>query len=207
MIKIFTTGGTIGGLEYENAEDKAGQRAIDISNFLETANISFEYKIETLFDKDSRHITGADRELLVDNIIQSKENKILITHGTYTMAETARFLGKLNLKKTIVLVGSFILGTVNYTDGKISTNSLNITAVSNVDGASSTKIRVTVIPKSNDVVPVRNQLLEIDLVNSTIAGSVDAQATTGKGYTVTSTGTTTTTSVSTTSSTPTSSAY
>lgn len=116
MIKIFTTGGTIGGLEYENAEDKSGQRAIDISNFLETANISFDYKIETLFDKDSRHITGADRELLVDNIIQSKENKILITHGTYTMAETARFLGKLNLEKTIVLVGSFILGTVNYTD-------------------------------------------------------------------------------------------
>ena len=98
-------------------------------------------------------------------------------------------------------------GTVDYVNGLISTGTLNITAVSNVDGASSTKIRVTVIPKSNDVVPVRNQLLEIDLVNSTISGSVDAQATTGKGYTVTSTGTTTTTSVTTTSSTPTSSAY
>ena len=55
--------------------------------------------------------------------------------------------------------------------------------------------------------PVRNQILEIDLVNSTVGGSVDAQATTGKGYTVTSTGTTTTTTVSTSSSTPTSSAY
>ena len=98
-------------------------------------------------------------------------------------------------------------GTVDYVNGTISIGTLNITAVSNVDGASSTKIRVTVIPKSNDVVPVRNQLLEIDLVNSTIGGSVDAQATTGKGYTVTSTGTTTTTSVTTTSSTPTSSAY
>ena len=40
---------------------------------------------------------------------------------------------------------------------------------------SSTKIRVTVIPKSNDVVPVRNQILEIDLVNSTTGGSVDVQ--------------------------------
>ena len=98
-------------------------------------------------------------------------------------------------------------GTVDYVNGKISIGTLNITAVSNVDGASSTKIRVTVIPKSNDVVPVRNQLLEIDLVNSTISGSVDAQATTGKGYTVTSTGTTTTTTVTTSSSTPTSSAY
>ena len=98
-------------------------------------------------------------------------------------------------------------GTVDYVNGTISIGSLNITAVSDIDGASSTRIRVTVIPKSNDVVPVRNQLLEIDLVNSTISGSVDAQATTGKGYTVTSTGTTTTTSVTTTSSTPTSSAY
>ena len=98
-------------------------------------------------------------------------------------------------------------GTVDYANGLISTGTLNITAVSNVDNTSSTQIRVTVIPKSNDVVPVRNQLLEIDLVNSAISGSVDAQATTGKGYTVTSTGTTTTTSVTTTSSTPTTSAY
>ena len=98
-------------------------------------------------------------------------------------------------------------GTVDYVNGTISIGTLNITAVSNVDGSSSTQIRVTVIPKSNDIVPVRNQILEIDLVNSTISGSVDAQATTGKGYTVTSTGTTTTTSVTTSSSTPTSSAY
>ena len=91
--------------------------------------------------------------------------------------------------------------------GEIILTSLNITSVSNVDGASSTKVRVTVIPKSNDIVPVRNQILEIDLVNSVISGSVDAQATTGKGYTVTSTGTTTTTTVTTSSSTPTSSAY
>ena len=98
-------------------------------------------------------------------------------------------------------------GTVDYASGLISTGSLNITAVSNVDGVSSTKIRITALPKSNDVVPVRNQILEIDLVYSTVGGSVDAQATTGKGYTVTSTGTTTTTTVSTSSSTPTSSAY
>ena len=90
----------------------------------------------------------------------------------------------------------------------ISTGSLNITAVSNVDGVSSTKIRITALPKSNDVVPVRNQILEIDLVNSTVGGSVDAQATTGKGYTTTTTSAgTTTTTVTTTTSTPTSSAY
>ena len=98
-------------------------------------------------------------------------------------------------------------GTVDYSNGTISTTSLLISAVSDVDGASSTQIRVTAIPKSNDIVPVRNQILEIDLINTTTGGTVDAQATTGKGYTVTSTGTTSTTTVSTPSSTPTSSAY
>ena len=98
-------------------------------------------------------------------------------------------------------------GTVDYANGTISTTALLISAVSDVDGTSSTQIRITAIPKSNDVIPVRNQILEIDLVNTTTGGTVDAQATTGVGYTVTSTGTTSTTTVSTPSSTPTSSAY
>ena len=98
-------------------------------------------------------------------------------------------------------------GTVDYANGTISTTALLISAVSDVDGTSSTQIRITAIPKSNDVIPVRNQILEIDLVNTTTGGTVDAQATTGVGYTVTSSGTTSTTTVSTPSSTPTSSAY
>ena len=75
-------------------------------------------------------------------------------------------------------------GTVDYENGIIKINSVAITSVSNVDGASSTRLRVTVLPDSNDVVPVRNQILELDLVNTTVTGSVDATATTGKGYTV-----------------------
>ena len=98
-------------------------------------------------------------------------------------------------------------GTIDYTNGIISTTSLLISAVSDVDGASSTQIRITAIPKSNDIIPVRNQILEIDLVNTVTGGTVDAQATTGVGYTVTSTGTTSTTTVTTPSSTPTSTAY
>ena len=100
-------------------------------------------------------------------------------------------------------------GTVDYENGIIKINSIAITSVSNVDGASSTRLRVTVLPDSNDVIPVRNQILELDLVNTTVTGSVDPTATTGKGYTVQTTGTatTTTTSVTTTSSTPSSSAY
>ena len=99
-------------------------------------------------------------------------------------------------------------GTVDYTTGLIKINSMVITGVGNVDDTTSSQIRITALPNSNDIVPVRNQILEIDFTNSTITSSIDATATTGKGYTTstTSTGATTTT-VSTTTSTPSSSAY
>ena len=98
-------------------------------------------------------------------------------------------------------------GTIDYTNGTVSINAVKITAVSNVDGATSTQIRVTAIPTSTDVVPVRNQILEIDLVNSTVTGQVDNTTTTGVGYTTTTSGTASTTSVNTTTSYPTSSGY
>ena len=109
-------------------------------------------------------------------------------------------------------------GTVDYVNGIIKINSILITSLSNVDGRASTQFRITVLPDSNDIIPVRNQLLEIDTVNTTVTGSVDATATTGRGYTVTTTGgasggsttgstTTTTTTVSTSSSTASSSSY
>ena len=98
-------------------------------------------------------------------------------------------------------------GVVDYVNGKITISSITMSAVSNVDGATSTQIRVTVIPNSYDVVPVRNQILEIDTTNTTVTSSVDATASTGVGYTTTTTGGTTTTTVTTASSTSTSSAY
>ena len=99
-------------------------------------------------------------------------------------------------------------GTVDYVNGTISINAVIITAVAEVDNSSSSQIRVTAIPNSYDVTPVRNQILEIDLTNTQISAGVDATATTGVGYTTTtSTAGTTTTNVSSTSSTPSSSAY
>jgi hypothetical protein len=68
-------------------------------------------------------------------------------------------------------------GTVDYTTGSIIINSINITTISNVDGASSSIIRVTATPDSKDIVPLRNQLLEIDFVNSTVTGEIDTVST------------------------------
>ena len=101
-----------------------------------------------------------------------------------------------------------LAGTVDYDNGEIKINPVKITSVSNVDEVASTKFRLTVLPNSNDIVPVRNQLLELDLTNTSVSGTVDATATTGKGYTVTTTATTTQTTTSTTASTtPTTSGY
>ena len=63
---------------------------------------------------------------------------------------------------------------------------LFITEVSNVDGATSTAVRLTVIPNSVDVIPVRNQIIEIDETNTTVTVSADDYETTsGIGYTAT----------------------
>ena len=64
-------------------------------------------------------------------------------------------------------------GTVDYATGEVILTSANITSISNVDGATSTSIRVFAVPSSNDIVPVRNQVLSIDTSNSTITGEVD----------------------------------
>ena len=81
-------------------------------------------------------------------------------------------------------------GTIDYTSGEIILTSANITSISNVDGAASTKIRVFSKPNSNDIIPVRNQTLSIDLTNSLITGSVDeiesGSSQAGTSYTTTS---------------------
>jgi len=64
-------------------------------------------------------------------------------------------------------------GTVDYATGEVILTSANITSISNVDGGTSSVIRVFVVPNSNDIVPVRNQVLSIDTSNSTITGEVD----------------------------------
>ena len=64
-------------------------------------------------------------------------------------------------------------GTIDYATGEVILTSAHVTSISNVDGATSTQIRVFATPSSNDIVPVRNQVLSIDTANSTITGAVD----------------------------------
>jgi len=72
-------------------------------------------------------------------------------------------------------------GTINYTSGLVSVNPIYITTVSNVDNSTSSAIRLTATPSSNDIVGQRNQIVEIDLVNTTIAGGQDTIAVNNSG--------------------------
>ena len=94
------------------------------------------------------------------------------------------------LSGTTRIYTSSAYGTVNYTTGQIVLTSSHITSISNVDGVASTQVRIFATPNSNDIVPVRNQILEIDTTNSTVSGDVDTiesgSSQAGTSYTTTS---------------------
>ncbi len=81
-------------------------------------------------------------------------------------------------------------GVINYLTGQVTVNSLNIASISNIRGAASTIIELTVVPSSNDVTPVRDQIIDIDIANSSITVEADTfiggSSEAGIGYTTSS---------------------
>ena len=81
-------------------------------------------------------------------------------------------------------------GTIDYATGQITINSLNVASISNIRGSASSVIEITAVPSSNDIVPVRDQILEIDVSNSIVNVSEDTfvggSSEAGVGYTTTS---------------------
>ncbi len=109
--KLFIiTGGTIDSY-YESSKDtilpnKKSIIAEVLKNFKADENCSYSL----VCMKDSRALTEADRKKVLEVIKKTPHKKIIITHGTYTMPDTARFLNA-HLKKsnkTIVLTGAMI---------------------------------------------------------------------------------------------------
>ena len=73
--------------------------------------------IETIMMKDSLEMSNDDRNTIVQQCLESDESKILITHGTDTMVETATLLAKKITTKTIVLTGAMIPYKFGSSDG------------------------------------------------------------------------------------------
>ena len=151
-----------------------------------TLLVSFNVKADEVIKNSDLNLTNPDvRKCLIEasktdgwrlaSVTMNKANKLVLI---FDKGDTTR------------VYTSSTFGTVNYTTGQVVLTSANITSISNVDGATSTIIRVFAIPSSNDIVPVRNQVLQIDTANSTINGEVDAvesgSSQAGTTYTTTS---------------------
>jgi L-asparaginase len=103
-IHFITTGGTIDKV-YFDAKSEYEIGSPQVLEVLEEAGVAFEYEIEQALAKDSLEITDADRQLIRTRVAASTCDRIVITHGTDTMAETARLLRDVP-GKTIVLTGA-----------------------------------------------------------------------------------------------------
>ena len=104
QIKVFTTGGTIDKI-YFDAKSSFEVGEPQIGQLLSEANVVFDYAVHPILQKDSLDITDADRQLIAETIAADPCERILVTHGTDTMIETAKALQVIP-DKTIVLVGS-----------------------------------------------------------------------------------------------------
>src|SRR5690554_6006567 len=104
MIQIFTTGGTIDKVYFDaNSEFEIGESLVP--ELLAESNIHNGYRLQGLLRKDSLEMTHQDRVLVREAVAACSSNRILLTHGTDTMAETAQELVALS-DKTIVLTGA-----------------------------------------------------------------------------------------------------
>ena len=103
-IAILTTGGTFDKIYFDaNSEYSIGEPCI--SSILDEGNVMSDYRIQSILKKDSLDITQEEREIIKKSVIECEEERIIITHGTDTMVETAKFLEDIK-EKTIVLTGA-----------------------------------------------------------------------------------------------------
>jgi len=113
-IKFFTTGGTIDKV-YFDARSEYQVGAPQVTEILKEANVAFEYEVVSILKKDSLEMTEADRQVIRRTIEAEPCERIVITHGTDTMVDTAKYL--LGLPgKTIVFTGAMEPARSRYTD-------------------------------------------------------------------------------------------
>src|ERR1051325_7721631 len=106
-IRIFVTGGTF-DKEYNELNGQLYFNDSHLPEMLDLGRNLVPVDIRTLMMVDSLEMTDDDRAIIAEHCRKSKEEKIIITHGTDTMAETAQLLAEKITGKTIVLTGAMI---------------------------------------------------------------------------------------------------
>ncbi len=115
-IKIFVTGGTF-DKEYNELNGELFFKDTHLTEILSLGRSRVPVDIRTLMMIDSLNMKDSDRNNIVQNCLQAAEDRIVITHGTDTMVETAQALAKEIKGKTIVLTGALIPYKFGSSDG------------------------------------------------------------------------------------------
>src|ERR1700704_4771422 len=115
-IRIFITGGTF-DKEYNELNGQLYFKETHMQELLDKGRSKLPVKIKTLMMIDSLEMTEEDRYMIARQCIECEENQIVITHGTDTMAQTAKVLAEKVKNKTIVLTGAMIPIKFGSSDG------------------------------------------------------------------------------------------
>jgi L-asparaginase len=121
-VKIFTTGGTIDKIYFDDLS-RYEVGSPQVGEILTEAKVSFHYEIEEIARKDSLYVTDADRLALHDHILAEPADRlILITHGTDTIVETAMYLRNVP-ERVVVLTGALIPARFKNSDAAFNVGS------------------------------------------------------------------------------------
>ena len=103
-IKFYAVGGTIDKVYFDRMSEYQIGESIRV-DILTEANVTLDYEYDSLIHKDSLDMTDADRQMLFERIESDKHQRIVVTHGTDTMIETAKKLQGVE-NKIVVLTGA-----------------------------------------------------------------------------------------------------
>jgi len=115
-IRVFVTGGTF-DKEYNELDGTLYFKETHLPEMLKLGRCKVDVEIRTLMLIDSLDMTDADRAIILEQCRNAKETRIVITHGTDTMEESARVLGRRIADKTIVLTGAMVPYKFGSSDG------------------------------------------------------------------------------------------
>ena len=115
-VRIFVTGGTF-DKEYDEIQGRLFFKDTHVAEMLTLGRSRVDVSVRTLMMIDSLEMTDADRQVIVAHCRQADEPRIVVTHGTDTMVDTARALAEAAIDKTIVLTGAMIPYAFGSSDG------------------------------------------------------------------------------------------
>ena len=115
-IRVFITGGTF-DKEYDELHGRLFFKDTHLPEMLKLARSRLDVQVRTLMMIDSLDMTERDRALVVESCRSCPEERIVVTHGTDTMAETAQAVLAAGLPKTVVLTGAMIPYAFGSSDG------------------------------------------------------------------------------------------